>query len=631
MSKTHQEHDDAEFGPTQHPRLRQAVDPDGQHEQPDCPRRADSSRAAARTSSARRTSRLSRLSGVRLESFGPSLNMRRKASHSTRSTENDEDELRRDHRRDDESDSSSSVTRPGAFRISGNIRSSVPNHGDTSDVEEETIEFFSESDVRNTTGIVTTNGNTAEAMEQARPNGTSTNITQPSHDPAIEIEAHLVAPNAPETGADNESQQVTPIIRQLRQEVQNFSRALQESSQNKNISGRQTVVIDGSIVSEHEGDETTGRCCSMQKSKLCTLLAFILLLVGSVTALLVVLLNNTSSNGSTSEYETNRGNQGGTVVTTPPTKPPVDKGAPTPPQTNFPTMAPTQPLFKSVHLLASQILPNALDEGNPTSIQFRSLLWLVNDDPRDLTQPFLNDLQSTSQYTSYGATHDSPEAILLEARRVELLDRFVIVCLYFAMLGEIWTTKHGWLSEDSVCDWYGVSCSAQLVAPPDISYNVTDSELNEDVDATMESVVSRVTFVVLSQNNLESSIPSEIGLLSDHLSFFQISENNLLGTLPTELGQLTSLEYFHAVLNDFSGKIPTEFGNCEKLLQLGLGRNNLIGPLPSELGNLAFLTDLSVDRNQLSGPLPSELGRATSLQRMDLWENGFISSVPLEW
>jgi hypothetical protein len=40
-----------------------------------------------------------------------------------------------------------------------------------------------------------------------------------------------------------------------------------------------------------------------------------------------------------------------------------------------------------------------------------------------------------------------------------LIQRYVMVLLYFATEGDLWYTNLEWLSDLSVCDWFGVACS----------------------------------------------------------------------------------------------------------------------------------------------------------------------------
>ena len=159
--------------------------------------------------------------------------------------------------------------------------------------------------------------------------------------------------------------------------------------------------------------------------------------------------------------------------------------------------------------------------------------------------------------------------------------------LYSATQGLDWTSKKQWLSGDPCTNsWYGVTCSVseaegKRITGFDVSSNDLDGTLPTEI-GLLTAVTSRV---YMNGNSLKGSLPSEIGsmtAMSSHM-YFQCSLN---GTLPTELGRLSVLKtYLHAESNSFSGSVPTEFGAMTGLFQyIHLQSNQLTGSLPSELG-----------------------------------------------
>ena len=61
----------------------------------------------------------------------------------------------------------------------------------------------------------------------------------------------------------------------------------------------------------------------------------------------------------------------------------------------------------------------------------------------------------------------------------------------------------------------------------------------------------------------------------------------LASTLPTELGLLTNLKKFNADnAGTISGSIPSEFGNFVSLVTFDLYNNHLTGTIPSELSSM---------------------------------------------
>ena len=92
-------------------------------------------------------------------------------------------------------------------------------------------------------------------------------------------------------------------------------------------------------------------------------------------------------------------------------------------------------------------------------------------------------------------------------------------------------------------------------------------------------------FIYLSGNNLNGTIPSEIGSIDTAIAL-SLGENKLSGELPPELGNMSSLEYLHIYENDISGTVPPELGNLSDIRTMFINGNELTGALPSELTNL---------------------------------------------
>ena len=116
------------------------------------------------------------------------------------------------------------------------------------------------------------------------------------------------------------------------------------------------------------------------------------------------------------------------------------------------------------------------------------------------------------------------------------LERFAVVSLYFAWMGDEWFNYKNWLvSHLHVCDWAGVSCGV---------------------------------------NDVGSKVVTELSLPS----------NKLMGTLPASLSMLTELTAFRLNDNQLTGKVDGDvIGSLQKLTALELQNNDLSGQLPSTL------------------------------------------------
>jgi hypothetical protein len=85
----------------------------------------------------------------------------------------------------------------------------------------------------------------------------------------------------------------------------------------------------------------------------------------------------------------------------------------------------------------------------------------------------------------------------------EKIQRYALATLYYSTKGDSWDNDDFWLSDADACNkWY--------------QYNDTT------IDCTIDGAVS---FLDLDFNNLQGTIPREIGMLSDSLGKFTVEEN----------------------------------------------------------------------------------------------------------
>merc|ERR1719329_341833 len=105
------------------------------------------------------------------------------------------------------------------------------------------------------------------------------------------------------------------------------------------------------------------------------------------------------------------------------------------------------------------------------------------------------------------------------------LYQVALVVLYDATNGDEWDDSTNWLSDAPLCEWYGIDC-------------------NNDDD---------VVRIDLYGNNLQGSIPSELGLLIN-LRLLFLTDNLLTGTLPDEVC---------ALRDDNGGSLEFLYADCE--------------------------------------------------------------------
>ena len=180
-------------------------------------------------------------------------------------------------------------------------------------------------------------------------------------------------------------------------------------------------------------------------------------------------------------------------------------------------------------------------------------------------------------------------------------DYYALVALYSGTKGANWTNATNWASDAPLGGWYGVTTDAS----------------------------ERVTELSLNDNNLQGTIPVELGQLTN-LADLNLSKNQISGNIPRELGQLTNLDSLILAYNKLTGEIPTELAQLSNLEGLDLSENQLTGNIPSELGSLTSLRTLDLSGNPLDGEIPSELGKLTNLESLILWFNNLTGDIPPE-
>ena len=219
---------------------------------------------------------------------------------------------------------------------------------------------------------------------------------------------------------------------------------------------------------------------------------------------------------------------------------------------------------------------------------------------------------------------DIEDARVAECGRLDP-DRDALVALYHATNGADWIDNTNWLSEMPLNTWHGVNT--------DTNARVTHLRLgSNNLNGTLPGELGQLTFLRilhLASNGLTGRIPPEIGYLAD-LEEIWIDKNSLIGSIPPELGQLESLTNFNAYDNLLSGAIPSEMGQLSNLQFLSLNNNKLTGSIPPELGRNVSLNWLRLDRNALTGEIPPELGTLALLRGLFLSSNQLTGEIPTE-
>ncbi|GER29910.1 leucine-rich repeat receptor-like protein kinase [Striga asiatica] len=180
------------------------------------------------------------------------------------------------------------------------------------------------------------------------------------------------------------------------------------------------------------------------------------------------------------------------------------------------------------------------------------------------------------------------------------------------------------VSDETPCDWNGITCKQQKV----VSISIPNNKMNGFLSPSLGSL-SQLRHVNLRSNRLYGVLPPELFKLQD-LQSLVLYGNLLSGHVPSDLGNLQFLQTLDLSHNLLNGSLPTSLIQCKRLRNLDLSHNSLSGPLPDDFGkDFGSLEKLDLSHNEISGSIPDGLGSLSSLQgTLDLSHNMFNGSIP---
>ena len=209
---------------------------------------------------------------------------------------------------------------------------------------------------------------------------------------------------------------------------------------------------------------------------------------------------------------------------------PTAIATPKPTATPWPTLTPSPAATETSTATATPI-PTAVPSNTPT--------------PSATNTPTPTATQSPTVASTATPTDASIQV---------LAERVILTALYEATNGDEWRNNEGWLSEGPLDQWFGV---------------FTDD-------------LGSVTDILLAENNLAGTIPSDVGRLGE-LRTLELQGNALTGGIPSELGNLANLYLLDLRDNMLTGAIPDKLADLPLLQALYVGSNSLTGCIPTGL------------------------------------------------
>ncbi|XP_030447879.1 probable LRR receptor-like serine/threonine-protein kinase At3g47570 [Syzygium oleosum] len=181
------------------------------------------------------------------------------------------------------------------------------------------------------------------------------------------------------------------------------------------------------------------------------------------------------------------------------------------------------------------------------------------------------------------------------------------------------------------------------------------------MDSTVLSLPLSSTYLLVivqfPDNQLEGSLPPDLGVTLPNLTVLNVANNSFTGPIPASISNATNLMRLTIPKNKFSGNVPPleklnqlqwisisfnqlgsgaqgdlkflESVNSTSLELLAININNFGGTLPESIGNLSSqLRIMSFAKNQLFGNSPSSIGNLRGLEVLHMGYNKFTGSIP---
>lgn len=250
--------------------------------------------------------------------------------------------------------------------------------------------------------------------------------------------------------------------------------------------------------------------------------------------------------------------------------------------------------------------------------QWQAAQWLGDLDPLQLDMDELErtvtailypntvvvpDVVVVGEHANNDTSNDDNDAEQKAAHLNEFQQRYVLAVVYYALNGANWLYELDFLSGDSVCGWNQMwQINPESIGPGNSNSNSTGSSS------------TTIPFLAVGANCLDS----------DEIKQLILPANNLQGSIPAEIGLLTALQELNLYGNYLTATLPDSMASLTRLRSVSLHNNTLTGPLaPWLLGdNMPDLASLNLARNKFTGKMSHKLlSKMTSLHTLNLGNN----------
>ncbi|KAJ6838843.1 putative leucine-rich repeat receptor-like protein kinase [Iris pallida] len=146
-----------------------------------------------------------------------------------------------------------------------------------------------------------------------------------------------------------------------------------------------------------------------------------------------------------------------------------------------------------------------------------------------------------------------------------------------------------------------------------------------NLSGTIPKSFGKFDAMKVTRANLEQVLQTYTSVYVERMEVVMKDKALMYGDSNGILSLVTSLDLSG---NNLYGTIPRELGSLRGLLSLNLSGNHLNGEIPKEVGSMQSLVSLDLSRNELSGAIPSTMAYLTSLESLDLSSNNLSGRIP---
>eukprot|EP00584_Thalassiosira_punctigera_P006094 CAMPEP_0172543042 /NCGR_PEP_ID=MMETSP1067-20121228/13528_1 /TAXON_ID=265564 ORGANISM="Thalassiosira punctigera, Strain Tpunct2005C2" /NCGR_SAMPLE_ID=MMETSP1067 /ASSEMBLY_ACC=CAM_ASM_000444 /LENGTH=1502 /DNA_ID=CAMNT_0013329371 /DNA_START=170 /DNA_END=4676 /DNA_ORIENTATION=- len=236
------------------------------------------------------------------------------------------------------------------------------------------------------------------------------------------------------------------------------------------------------------------------------------------------------------------------------------------------------------------------------------------------SKPWMEYYHNEAENALFGDDAFSDDYVTIENEWVspvnyKMRERNALEHFYVLAMGNAWENNNLWLSNEPVCNWYGVYCNdGGSVTSLELSNNSIQGFFGMNLQN-----LANLTLLDLSNNALVGELPEEIGELQQ-LKHLKLGNNRIAGFIPTSLFRLSCLETLELQGNQFAYFPMTEFtySPLPNLTKFHIGSNNIAGTLPPRAfsGN-PKLQYVNMSHNRFAGTI------TTSIMRQSFEFGGF--------